>query len=106
MNRYRVEKIDNKMIVILDRKGNYRALTAEEIEKAFSDPRFRTVTAEVRIGKCWYPLGQRAYTKKRTNRRTRSYSIPTPIKLLPLYLRILKRLHLYKDPLEKLIYHP
>jgi hypothetical protein len=104
MRRYRVERIDDKMIVTPDRKGKYRAATAEEIQKALSDPNFSTTTAEVLIGKSWGPLARIDKRLVKNRRSNRGYSTPTPIKPMPLCLRILRRLHLYKDPLDKLIY--
>lgn len=103
MRRYTVEKIDGRMVVTPNRKGEYRAVTAEEVEEALKNPYFKTLTAEVLIGKHWRPL-RRAGNRKKTQRPIRGYSTPEPIKPLPLYLRMLKKLRLYKDPLEKLIY--
>lgn len=105
MKRYSVTKIAGEMVVTPDRGGNYRASTPDEIKRALSEPRYKTITAEVLIGNTWYPLRRSKLFYKRTLKKVeRPYSTPTPIKPLPPHLRILRKLHLYKDPLDILIY--
>ena len=106
MKRYSVTKIAGEMVVTPDKEGKYRASTSEEIKRALSEPRHQTTTAEVLIGNTWYPLRRSKLFHKRTSKKAeRPYSTPSPIKPLPLLLRILRKLHLYKDPLDILIYH-
>ena len=58
MRRYKVERIDNEMVVHPNRMGKYRATTAEEIKEALTIPKFKTTTAEVLIGNRWETLGR------------------------------------------------
>ena len=104
MKRYSIAKIDGKMVVTPDKRGGYRASTLYEIKRALSELDFRTTTAEVLIGKRWSPLGRRHIVQRKPRRHINRYSVPQPIKPLPKYLRILRRLHLYKDPLDILFY--
>ena len=105
MKRYRVEKIDGEMVVTEDRKGLYRAASPNEIQRALTELEYCTTTAEVLIGRIWFPLGRR-HRRPIRQKRKQKYSEPTPIRRgLPLHLKILRKLHLYKDPLEILIYN-
>ena len=105
MKRYSVTKIAGEMVVTPDRGGNYRASTPEEIKRALSEPKYQPPNSEVLIGNTWYPLRRGMRSLRRTPRQSkRRYSTPKPIKPMPLHLRMLKRLHLYRDPLEALIY--
>ena len=56
MKKYRVEKKGENIIITPDRNGKYRADTAEEIRGVIENPHFRTLTAEVKLGRRWYPL--------------------------------------------------
>jgi hypothetical protein len=108
MERYRATKIDGVVVVRKDKRGNYRAETKREIDRALTDPNFETTTAQVIIGNIWRPLRRQRgeyYLKPRrkpavspSNRR--GFSMRLKI------LKILERLHLYKDPLEELFYNP
>ena len=106
MKRYSVTKIAGEMVVTPNRGGDYRASTAEEIKRALSEPKYRPPNSEVLIGNTWYPLrrGIRSLLRRIPRQGKRRYSTPEPIKPMPLHLRMLKRLHLYRDPLEALIY--
>jgi len=104
MERYKATKVDGVMVVRKDRRGNYRAEMKQEIERALTEPDFKTITAEVLIGNTWHPLRRKGGHHLISKRK---YSICPPIKRgLPLHLKILDRLHLYKNPLEELIYQP
>lgn len=103
--RYNATKVGGEIIITPDRAGRYRATTPEEVRRALSEPKYQTTTAEVLTGNIWYPLRRpKLFHKRITRKPERPYSEPEPIKPMPLCLRILRRLHLYKDPLDILIY--
>jgi len=105
MKKYSVTKIGGEMVVTPDKGGGYRASTPEEIKRALTEPKYQPTTADVLIGNTWYPLRRRKHSRRIMTRASRRrYSTPAPIKALPLHLRILRNLHLYKDPLDILIY--
>lgn len=89
------------MVVTPDNNGNYRAESKVEIFNALTYLNYKTQTADVKIGLTWHPL-RRTLKKK----RKKLYIKPTPIKRISKFKKILKKLHLYHDPLDILIYRP
>ncbi len=98
MRRYSAKRVDNQIVVTPDIRGKYRASASIEIKDALSKLDYKTTTAEVLIGNKWLPLGKRARKGKGY------YSTLGPRKPLSRWLKILRILHLYKDPLDVLIY--
>jgi len=105
MKIYSVAKVDGEMIITPNRKGRYRADSAEEIKRALTELGYIPPTAEVRVSKTWFPLKRGRYSPKKKEPK-RPYSEPQPIKPLSHLAKVLGALHLYRDPLEKLLYKP
>lgn len=60
LQRFRVERIEGRMVATLDPKGNYKAHQAEDVERALTQlivP--RNLLVEVRIGKKWHRIQRR-----------------------------------------------
>ncbi len=54
LKKFRVEKVDGRMLAILDPAGRYRASNAQEVEVALSTDQATAV--DVLIGNKWYQI--------------------------------------------------
>ena len=105
MKRFRAEKIGNEMVITENRRGHYKANNAEEIRLALTWLSYKHQTAEVLVGRRWLPLGNRMKPHiKRKRCHPRLTPEPQALRGITKFQKFLKVLHLYKDPLEKLIY--
>ena len=61
LKRFRVEKIDDEMVAVIDPKGNYRAGSKGEVERALSTDEETDV--DVLIGNRWVQIRGNRITK-------------------------------------------
>lgn len=54
LKRFRVEKMEGRMIAFPDENGKYKAVSAEEVEDALSTNKYTQV--QVLVGTKWFPI--------------------------------------------------
>ena len=59
LKHYRVERIGNRMVAFEDPDGNYKADSAQEVEKALNTRRHCNVEVRTSNKAKWYPISNR-----------------------------------------------